>query len=248
MNDERLSFIIHRSSFIVAIMLLGFLTVVIMAICAYAYWREGVLTAFTMFVNVFLAGLLAFNFFEPVADLLDPMIRSTFLSGYEDTLALMVLFCASLGLLRLVTNNLAVTDVEYPPALWRGGGVLFGLAAGYLAAGFLACVMQTIPWHENFLGFDPKYDPEGKAKLARTVLPADRVWLGLMQRAGAYAFSNDVDEKPGADASGSLYDRYITFDRNGSFELRYARMRRYTDSREALPDTGDFDAQFPKKN
>ncbi len=211
-------------------MILGFLSVVIMAVCAYAYWREGLLTAFTMFVNVFLAGLVAFNFFEPVADVLDPMVRGTFLSGYEDVLALMGLFCPTLALLRYLTNRLAGNDLEYPPALWRGGGVLFGLAAGYLVAGFLACVLQTIPWHENFLGFDPQYNPQGQAKAIRTVLPADRVWLGLMHRAGAYAFANN-EEKPGPDSSGSLYDRYVTFDRNASFELRYARMRRYNDSR-----------------
>ena len=52
-------------------MLLGFLTVIIMAIVAYAFWREGPLTAFASCVNVLLAGLLAFNFWEPIADAFD---------------------------------------------------------------------------------------------------------------------------------------------------------------------------------
>ncbi len=82
-------------------MLLGFLTVLIMAGVTYAFWREGLLTALTMTVNVVLSGLVAFAFFEPLAGVLGPMFAGSFLAGYEDALCLIFLFALSLGLLRL---------------------------------------------------------------------------------------------------------------------------------------------------
>jgi hypothetical protein len=224
-------------------MILGSLTILIMLAVSYAFWREGLLTACTMFINVVLAGLIAFNFFEPIAAALDPLFADLFLHGFEDALALMFLFCFSLGILRLLTNTIAISDLEFPPIVLRVGCVLFGVATGYLASGFIACVLQTLPYHEHFLGFEYRLDPNSPGHAIRSVLPPDRVWLALMQRAGAYAFAHSVDD-PNAE---SPYDHYFTFDKYGSFEYRYARHRRYNDEREALPDQGDFAQQGQRR-
>ncbi len=221
-------------------MLLGFLTVLIMVFVAYAYLREGLFTACTMAINVLLAGLVAFNFWEPLAALLDPMLAGSFLHGYEDAFCLVLLFSLVLGLLRALTNNLAGTRVQFEGWLQTGGGFLFGLLTGYLVSGFLICTFQTLPWHENFMFFEPKYEA-GPEHLVRHVLPPDRVWLALMHRAGAYALSHRED--PRMSSSPSYYDRYVTFDKYGSFEMRYARYRRYGDNREPLPYLGEFDQQ-----
>jgi hypothetical protein len=226
-------------------MLLGFLTILIMLAVGYAYWREGIFTAAVMCCNVFLAGLVAFNFWEPLADLIDPYLRGTFLHGYEDAACLMTLFCLTLGLLRLMTNSLASTLIPFPFWLHYGGGLLFGLITGYLVSGFLVCLLQTLPWQENFLFFDPKYEP-GPEHLFRRVLPPDRVWLGLMHRGGAYAFANQVDET--VPDPQSLYEKYLTFDKYATFELRYARLRRYPDSAETTRKyLGEFDQQLHRR-
>ena len=57
--------------------------VLIMAVIAYAFWREGPLTAFAMCANVLVAGLLAFNFWEPVAEALDSGFSGSFLDGRD---------------------------------------------------------------------------------------------------------------------------------------------------------------------
>jgi hypothetical protein len=242
----------RHSSFVIRYfeMILGFLTILIMTAVTYAFWREGLLTACTMCINVFLAGLIAFNFFEPLADVLDPMFAENFLHGYEDALCLMLLFGFTLGILRLLTNTIAAFDLEFPPVLLRAGGVVFGLATGYLASGFIVCVFQTLPWHENFMGFDPKIVPSSQS--ARSILPPDRVWLALMQRAGAYTFANSVDED--VRDPGTPYERYVTFDKYATFELRYALYRRYNlrskDDSEERPLTyqGEFDQQVHRRN
>src|SRR5205085_12109431 len=101
-------------------MLVGILTLLIMAGVTYAFWREGLLTALTIAVNVFLAGLVAFAFWEPIADWLSPLLADTFLHGYEDALCLIALFAVTLGLLRLAVNNLANAQLEYHPVLRQG--------------------------------------------------------------------------------------------------------------------------------
>src|SRR4051794_33600809 len=132
--------------------MLAFLTVVVMLIVAYSYMQEGVLTAFMMLCNVFVAGLVAFDLWEPCAVELAPMLAGSFLASYEDCFCLVLLFSLTLGLLRWTTNNLANIQPDYPPVLQQGGAVLFGLLTGYLVVGFLICVLQTLPWHENFMG------------------------------------------------------------------------------------------------
>ena len=212
--------------------MLMFLTVLIMLGVAYVYWNEGLFTAFTMFVNVFLAGFIAFNFWEPLAN----QLEGTNLETYGDALCLVILFSIALGLLRFVVNQFTPTKIEFPGLVQNLVGAVFGLATGYLAAGFLVCALQTLPWHENFMGFDPTYASD---QGMRDVLPSDRVWLALMHRASAYALANRPNPNPGDSIS--PYDKYQTFDPKGSFELRYWRYRRYGDNRPPLPYRGEFD-------
>lgn len=227
-------------------MLLGFLCVLITLAVAYAYLREGIFTAFVMCVNILLAGLVAFNYFEPLADMLEPHLPG-FLAGFEDATCLMALFCATLGGLRYVTNQIAPTEMMFPSAIYRGGGFAFGLAAGYLTAGFLVCVLETLPWNENFMFFEPRFEPDGTSSPMRRFLPPDRMWLALMFRAGAYPFSNNEDPSPllvGDSGGASPIDKYMTFDKYGTFTMRYARFRRYTDQKQAPhPYVGEFDVE-----
>src|SRR5262249_43065921 len=157
---------------------------------------EGLLTAVTMCVNVVLAGLGAFNFFEPLADLFDPALAGTFLHGYEDGFFLVLLFGGALAALRLAADSLAAGELDSHPLLLRIGGVAFSLITGYLVSGFLVCVLQTLPWHENFLYFQKSADPGDPSGVLRKVLPPDHVWLGLMYWGGAYPFSNNLATNP----------------------------------------------------
>jgi len=92
--------------------------------------------------------------------------------------------------------------------------VLFGLMAGYLVAGFLACVAQMLPANEHFLQFEARVEAPG-GKVRHRIMPADRVWLALMHRASIASLA---------------WDETI-FDPDGSFEFRY-RARRHEDNHE----------------
>jgi hypothetical protein len=192
-------------------MLLGAMAFVIMLASAYAFWRQGVLSALVMVVNVLLAGLITFNFFEPIAAELDSMLADTFLHGYEDSLCLVALFSLTLTFLRWAANALIHTTIEYHPILQQGGAVLFGLLAGYLTAGFLLCVAQTLPLSENFLKFDVRSEANAPGAKLRRIMPPDRVWLALMHRGSIASLSWGEDS---------------SFDPDGSYELRYGHERR----------------------
>lgn len=196
-------------------------TLILMFIVSYAFMVEGLFGAFTMFVNVIIAGLVAFNFWESLANYLEPNFFDTVLQGYEDALCLTGVFWLTLVLLRVATNQFAPAEIDVHPAAQRGGGALFGMLTGYLVSGFLLCVFQTLPWQVRFLSFEPDYHPE---QVTRSHIPSDRVWLALMNRAGRYGFSGDQD----------------TFDPQGTFEMRYARYRR-VDKTHPMQYYGEFE-------
>src|SRR5947208_3645779 len=134
--------------------MLGFFTILIMLGVGYAYLREGLLTAFAMLVNVMLAGTITFNFYEPLAALMEPTLSNTFFAGYEDMVCMIGLFAITLGVLRTATNAISSSMVQFPAPLQRPGAFIVGMAVGYFTAGFLICALQTLPWHQNFMSFD----------------------------------------------------------------------------------------------
>ena len=193
-------------------MLVGF-TLVVTLIVAYAAVREGVLTAIANLVNICIAGVVAFEFFEPIAESLEETMRGTMFAGLEDSLSLFLLFAPTLGLLRFLTINLAPQEVELQPLLQQVGAGAIALVSGYLLAGILVVFLQMLPLGEHFLDF--QYQAEANGSKVRTFVPPDRVWLSIMNRAGSGPFSQN-------DA--------VTFDPEGTFGLRYGRLRRYKET------------------
>src|SRR5882672_8435016 len=59
-------------------------TLAVMLIVAYYHWHEGLFTATSLLVCVMLAGLATFNFWEPLAGLVESFVDRSFVQGYED--------------------------------------------------------------------------------------------------------------------------------------------------------------------
>jgi hypothetical protein len=109
----------------------------------YALMSEGLWGAALMFFNVLFAGMIAFNFYEPLAALLAQNV--SFLSGFADTLCLMSLFIVSIVALRLTTETLAPAMVRFPAPLYHLGRVAFGLAGGVVALAIITLSFETAP-------------------------------------------------------------------------------------------------------
>jgi hypothetical protein len=204
-------------------------TLLVMLAVAYTQYHNGLFSACAMLIKVFLSGLIAFNFFEPISDALDTWLQTTFLAGCEDMISLTLLFSVSLFVLRLATNYLAPEMIAEHGVLQHLGAGAVGLITGYFVAGFLICVLQTLPLDEHFMDFDARVPGE---PAYRSVYPSDRVWLSLMRHAGAMPFNWKEDRGP--------------FDQEGTFELRYLRYRRTSETRGPMPYFGEFDRELGK--
>lgn len=201
------------------------LSLLIIAGVAYASFAEGIFGAWCSVVMVVLSGVISFSFFEPVARILEPMFRGSVLGGYEDGVGLVAVFCASYGLLRTILNSVSARRFEYHALVDQIGGGAIGVLVGYLLSGFIICVLQTLPWEENFWGFRP-VSLETETASGRKYFPPDRVWLNLVTRS--------------TSPSGFMGGTVMPFDPDGSFEVRYLRHRRFTEDREPLPYAGEI--------
>ena len=85
---------------------------VLMLGVTYALASEGLWGAALMFFNLLFSGLLAFNFYEPLANLLAQ--NAAPVSGYADTLCLLGIFLVSLVILRVITESIAPAMVRFP--------------------------------------------------------------------------------------------------------------------------------------
>jgi hypothetical protein len=220
--------------------MLALLSLIVILIVAGSQYRNGVFTSATMLIQVLLAGVITFGLWEPVADELDAYFQDGRMAGYEDCMVLAGLFAIVLLGLRQVTNRINTEPFDFNPKAQQIGGPAIGLLTGYFVSGFLSCMLQTLPLDEDFLGFAPRKADEPSL---RSFIPADRVWLAMMRRAGAYPFAW-AEENPDGE---TLFDRYATFDRGGTFEIRYSRFRRHTDRRGPLSYQGEFEKDLGRK-
>jgi uncharacterized membrane protein required for colicin V production len=211
-------------------------TLLIMLACGYAQYRNGLFSSFAMLIMVFLSGLVAFGFWEPIADLLDPVFQNNAMAGTEDMIVLLSLFSVTLLILRVATNRIAPEMIEENGIVQHFGAAAVGLVTGYFLAGFLLCAMQTAPLDERFLDFEPR---SGSEPVYRSIYPSDRVWLSLMRYAGSAPFSWKEDPMPTGTTN---VDHYKTFDQSGTFELRYLRYRR-----GAMLYLGEFNRELGKQ-
>ena len=140
---------------------------------------EGLWGAALMFVNVMFGGLIAFNFYEPLADLVDENLD--FMVSFSDFVCLIVLFSVAFTLLRLATDFLGPTMVRFSGWLYQIGRLVFGAATAWYLVGMFLCIIQTAPIHKQFLGYQWQNH-------AFWSVGIDRFWLGYVQDSTARIF------------------------------------------------------------
>ena len=147
----------------------------------YALMSEGLWGSALMFFNVLFAGMIAFNFYEKLARLLDGTGIGW---GFSDTLCLMALFLVSLTALRLTTETLGPAMVRFPGPVFHLGRILFGAAGSITLVAILLLAFEVAPVHKKVFGvIDWDYKPPFK-------LGIDRGWLGFFQHSTGEIFAN----------------------------------------------------------
>ena len=137
---------------------------------------EGVWGAAQTFLCTLLAGLIAMNYFEPLAKQLSGFLPD----NYCDIVALLGLFAGVCTALRMGAEQLSPSYVQVYPMLDTAGRWVVGAATGYLTMAIVLTALHTAPLPREFAGFKPERNNFfGSAP--------DRQWLG---------FTQYVSEKP----------------------------------------------------
>ena len=184
------------------------LIVVMLAIFA-SIMRDGLWSNLLMLINVITAGLVAMTFFEPVAAFLTKQLPKGTL--FWDMIALWVLFAASLGVMRAITDFVSKFRVRFKPPVEMVGGYVLALAVAYVGMAFAATTLHTAPLARNFLR--GSFRPEDPLLFG---LKPDRQWLAFVQMVSRGSLARLTDEK---DA-----EKYV-FDPKAEFMPKYASRR-----------------------
>lgn len=185
---------------------------------------EGAWGAALTFLSVLIAGLLAMNWFEGLAQVLENNVASSIEWSHRwDVIALLGLFAGFAFGLRALTEQIMPTFVQVHPIAFNVSRWTFGLMTGYLAAAIILTSLHVSPLPRNFWGFTPERD-----NLIDVSAP-DRQWLAYTQyvserilRKGQYGPVFDGDQFP------AIPGQQETVQIWSSFPMRYAmRRQRY---------------------
>jgi uncharacterized membrane protein required for colicin V production len=147
----------------------------------YALSSEGLWGAALMFFNVLFAAMIAFNFYEPLAKLVD----STGINwGFSDTLCMLGVFCIALVILRMTTETIAPAMVRFPNPVYHAGRLIFSLAGGAVTVAIIILAFHAAPVHKKIFS---AVDYESKPPFG---LGLDHLWLGFFQYETGAVFSN----------------------------------------------------------
>lgn len=163
-------------------MYFDFLLFAIFAAVTWAVASGGLWDAALMVFNVTFAGLVAMNFWEPLADWLEKSAPP--LAGYADGIVVLVLFTVALLAIRTVVEYVSPGAIRFPGTLYFAGRWLFGAWTAALVVGFVATVWQMAPLSETFMGVDP-------SKRTMFGLGPDRYWLAFTQRTSRYILDRE---------------------------------------------------------
>ncbi len=152
----------------------------------YVVSSEGAWGAALLFFNVVFSGMIAFNFYEPLADL----INSTGIGwGFSDTLSMMLIFCVALLLFRMITETIAPAQVRFPTPVYHAARLAFSLGTVLVTFSIILLAFHAAPVHKKIFGYIT-YDRRPPFGLG-----LDHQWLGFFQHT-----TGDIFARYGAGA------------------------------------------------
>jgi hypothetical protein len=154
------------------------LAVALMVILVAVFWvYQGFFSATLMFFECTIAAMVAFGFYESVHGLW----ASALGEGLGHPLALMLLFLATLLILRLLTDKLIKGNVRMPVILDRVGGGIGGFLSGMVLVGMALIGIQMLPITSDVFGYERVLVAgDGTITHKSIVFKPDEFTMGLM--------------------------------------------------------------------
>jgi hypothetical protein len=184
--------------------------------CIAFIFNEGLWSACVLLINVLLAGIIATNFFEPLATWFEGMMPS--FTYFWDFIALWLCFAIALVVLRLLTGMLSKYRVRFKKPVDTAGGLFFAACIGWVMMQFTLFSFHFAPLSRNFLGFQEMPD----TKMVFGLAP-DRTWMSLMRTLSTGSLS-----RGNAEANEHVFypDSPDGLDGNQDFVLKYGTLRK----------------------
>jgi hypothetical protein len=203
-----------------------FLFLIFLATAA-ALWFQGTWNVAITLINLILAMLIATNYFEPIATMIEELGGSSF-TYLLDFLVLWILFAVTFGILRLFSDMLSKKAVKFNLPVEMAGRTILAIWCGYLVVCFTAFSMQMAPLG----GITPMGAFEAPNSSSFLGMAPDRQWLGFMQSRSRGALAR-------GNYSGNIHpddqgQNVETFDPNSEIPLRYRQRRENFDKLEGL--------------
>ncbi|MBN2474615.1 MAG: CvpA family protein [Pirellulales bacterium] len=184
---------------------------VVLFACVACLYTEGIWGNALRLINVVTSALLAMNFYEPVADMLDGWGPSY--TYFWDFLALWGVFGVCMVVFRLATDRLSRVKVRFLKIADQIGSAVLAIWIGWVMVCFTATTMHTAPLARNPLW--GSFNPEQRMFFG---LAPDRQWLAFTQKISRGSFARSASE------SQRKQEKYV-FDPKGEFMLKYATRR-----------------------
>jgi hypothetical protein len=169
----------------------------VIAACAGFLFQDGIWGNCLRLVNVLFAGLLAMNFYEPVARFMtEPGKTADFLkyddlhtfTAFWDFLAFWICFIFFAAILIAVTDQVSRVRVRFLQVAERAGGVILSLIIGWVMSGIVLTSLHLAPLGEYpFLGC---FQPQSSMFLG--FLAPDREWLGFTRYQSKFGYCRPV--------------------------------------------------------
>jgi hypothetical protein len=210
--------------------MIDFALLVILALVTWCVASEGAWGAAFMFLTVLMSGMLAMNFFEPLADFFDTLGMGPDWSPRWDFVALVGLFAGLVFGIRTALEKLMPTLVLVQPMSFDVVRWLCGLGTGYVTMAFLLTALHTSTLPREFMGFTPE------RKNFFNFSAPDRQWLGFVQYASEKVYpTGNVFDGPQFTIGPYQYPEMLKASQYGnpevkesvwpSFIIRYATRR-----------------------
>jgi hypothetical protein len=198
----------------------------------YALRSEGLWGAALMFFNVLFAGLIAFNFYEPLAGLLASNVEAA--ASYAEVVSMLLIFAITQVILRIATESIGPIMVRFPTPVYHLGRIFFALAGACVTMAILLLGFHLAPIHKKMFYGAMDYDRQPPFGMG-----LDRKWLGFFQFTTGKTFANygyrpgesDDPEAPSVSTStdypdylGEYYDARV-FDPRGRWLIDHQNAR-----------------------
>jgi hypothetical protein len=154
---------------------------------AYAMLNEGIYGALIVLVLSVLAGVIALNFYGPVATALAAShVPFAAFDRYGQGVFFLLFYGGSLLGLRALFDHFLTEKVRFPVNIDRIGAAAIGLCTGVVTSGAFIFAAQMMPLNKDFLGYD-------RERAVLGIAP-DGTFLNLMAH-----ISRQVLERSGTD-------------------------------------------------